>query len=97
MNAADRLRQQGAAAQAASAALARIPTETRNHALENIARALETEQGPVLAANESDYRDAEADGIDAAFLDRLLLNPARLNDMATDVRRVASLEDPVGN
>ena len=96
MNAADRLRKQGAAAQAASAVLARTPTETRNHALENIARALEAEQGPVLAANEADYRDAEADGIDAAFLDRLLLTSDRLNDMATDVRRVASLEDPVG-
>ena len=97
MNAADRLRNQGVAAQAASAVLARTPTETRNHALENIARALEAEQGPVLAANEADYRDAEADGIDAAFLDRLLLTSDRLNDMATDVRRVASLEDPVGN
>ena len=59
------------------------PTETRNHALENIARALETEQAPVLTANEADYRDAEADGIDAAFLDRLLLTSGRLNDMAT--------------
>ena len=96
MNAADRLREQGAAAQAASALLASTPTETRNHALENIARALEVEQGPVLAANEADYRDAEADGIDAAFLDRLLLTPDRLNDMAGDVRRVAALDDPVG-
>lgn len=96
MNAADRLRKQGAAAQAASARLARTPAEIRNHALENIARALETEQGPVLAANEADYRDAEADGINAAFLDRLLLTSDRLNDMAGDVRRVAALDDPVG-
>ena len=96
MNAADRLRKQGAAARAASAVLARTPAETRNHALENIAHALETEPGPVLAANEADYRDAEADGIDLAFLDRLLLNSDRLNGMAADVRRVAALEDPVG-
>ena len=96
MNAADRLRQQGAAAQDASALLARSPAETRNHALENIARALETEQGPVLDANEADYRDAQIAGIDDAFLDRLLLTPERLNRMAADVRMVAALDDPVG-
>ena len=96
MNAAESLRKQGVAAQAASAVLARTSAETRNHALENIARALETEQTPVLTANEADYRDAESDGIDAAFLDRLLLTSDRLNGMATDVRRVAALDDPVG-
>ena len=96
MNAAESLRKQGVAAQAASAVLARTSAETRNHALENIARALETEQTAVLTANEADYRDAESDGIDAAFLDRLLLTSDRLNGMATDVRRVAALDDPVG-
>ena len=96
MTAADRLRQQGSAAQAASAMLARRPAETRNHALANIAHALETEQGAILEANAADYRDAKADGIDDAFLDRLLLTPERLNGMAGDVRSVAGLPDPVG-
>ena len=96
MTAADRLRQQGSAAQAASATLATLPAETRNHALANIARALETEQEPILAANDADYRDAKADGIDDAFLDRLLLTHDRLNGMAADVRNVAGLSDPVG-
>ena len=96
MNGAERLYQQGKAAQGASATLARLTSDTRNHALENVARALETEQGPVLEANEADYRDAKAAGINDAFLDRLLLNPERLNGMAADVRGVAALPDPVG-
>ena len=96
MTAAERLHQQGKAAQSASATLARLPSDVRNDALENIARALETEQGPALEANEADYRDAEAAGIDDAFLDRLLLTPDRLNTMAADVRGVAALPDPVG-
>lgn len=96
MTAAARLRQQGVSAQKASALLARTPAETRNHALEIIALALETEQEPVLQANEADYRDAQADGIDDAFLDRLLLTEDRLNGMAADVRSVAALDDPVG-
>lgn len=94
--AAERLYEQGEAAQRASAQLGRTSTDVRNHALENIARALETEQGPVLEANAADYQDAEAAGIDAAFLDRLLLNSDRLNRMAADVRGVAGLPDPVG-
>ena len=92
----ERLYQQGEAAQQASARLGRTSTDVRNHGLENVARALEIEQDPVLAANASDYRDAKAAGIDAAFLDRLLLNEERLNGMAADVRGVASLPDPVG-
>ena len=96
MDGAERLYQQGKAAQAASATLARLSSETRNHALENMALALESEQGPVLEANEADYRDAEVAGIDDAFLDRLLLTSDRMNGMAADVRGVAALPDPVG-
>ena len=96
MNGAERLYEQGKAAQGASALLARLPSRVRNDALENIARALETEQGPVLKANEADYREAQEAGINEAFLDRLLLTAERLNGMAADVRGVAALPDPVG-
>ena len=67
MNGAERLLQQGKAAQGAAATLARLTSDTRNHALENVAHALETEQGPVLEANEADYRDAKDAGINDAF------------------------------
>ena len=96
--AAAQLRQQGAAARAAASDLARAAGDTRNDALRNIAASLEQapEQDAILAANAADYRDAQAAGIDAAFLDRLLLTPERLNGMASDVRGVAALPDPVG-
>ena len=93
---AERLYQQGKAAQAASRLLGRLPSDVRNDALENIARALETEQGPVLEANATDYREATEAGINDAFLDRLLLTSERLKGMAADVRGVAALPDPVG-
>ena len=96
MSGTERLYQQGKAAQAASTTLVRLSSDTRNHALENIALALESEQRPALEANEADYRDAKEAGINEAFLDRLLLNPDRLNGMASDVRGVAALPDPVG-
>lgn len=96
MTAAHLLYQQGAAAQAASSVLARLPTCAKNHALQNLASVLETEQSAVLEANAADYRDAQYAGISDAFLDRLLLTPDRLNGMAADVRGVAALPDPAG-
>ena len=86
----------GESARQAARKLARLPTPTRNQALINIARALETEQTPVLDANQEDYREARAGGMNDAMLDRLLLTPDRLRGMAQDVRGVASLPDPVG-
>src|SRR3990172_116876 len=84
------------AARAASRKMAFLPTEVKNQALVNIAQALEKRQAEVLAANQQDYEQGKASGMSAALLDRLLLNPQRLAGMASDVRAVAALPDPVG-
>ena len=86
----------GKTAQRAARELARLPAEPKNQALMNVAAALEKEQGPILEANGRDYGSAQASGMDAAMLDRLLLNPERLNGMARDVRAIAGLPDPIG-
>jgi len=83
-------------AKAASRQLARLSTEAKNRALLNIAEGLLARQEDILQANAADYQQAEASGMGAAMLDRLLLNPARLEGMARDVRAVAALPDPVG-
>jgi glutamate-5-semialdehyde dehydrogenase len=92
----NQLMAQGQAAKAAARQLARLSAQVKNRALLNIAQALEQEQAPVLAANAQDYQAAQAEGMDAAMLDRLLLTPERLAGMAQDVRVVAALADPVG-
>ena len=89
------LLEQGRTAQTAARQLAGLATEVKNQALLNIAQALEAEQEPVLAANRSDYQSAQADGMNDAMLDRLLLTPERLTGMARDVRGIAALPDPV--
>ena len=89
------LLEQGRTAQTAARQLAGLATEVKNQALLNIAQALEAEQEPVLAANRSDYQSAQADGMNEAMLDRLLLTPERLTGMARDVRGIAALPDPV--
>ena len=90
------LLEMGRAARGAARMLARLSSGVKNQALHNIADALDHDQAGVLAANAQDYRGAKADGLSEAMLDRLLLTPERLEGIASDVRAVAALPDPVG-
>src|SRR5204863_6173351 len=83
-------------AKRASRALARLDTDTRNGAREAIAAALEARTGEVLEANERDMEAGRAGGLDAALLDRLALDEARVAGIAADVRTIVGLPDPVG-
>jgi len=86
----------GQAAKKASRKLARQSTEDKNRVLLNLAGLLRSEQEGVLAANQQDYREAKADGMDESLLDRLLLTGERLNGIAGELEVVAKLPDPVG-
>jgi glutamate-5-semialdehyde dehydrogenase len=90
------VRELGVAARAASRELARAPTEVKNRALLAMAAQLRSRSEKILAANASDVRQARADGCDAAFIDRLTLTPALVEQMARGVEEVAALPDPVG-
>ena len=92
----EKLRAKGKAAKEASRHLAYISTEIKNQALCNIADDLLVRKDEILAANQKDYRAAEASGMDTAMLDRLMLDESRLEGIAGDVRAVAALPDPVG-
>jgi len=86
----------GKEAKAAAKRLAFLDTETKNNALLSIAEAIIARQDEILAANKLDYKDAEASGMNAAMLDRLMLSASRLEGIANDVKVVATLPDPVG-
>jgi len=90
------LEAKGKAAKAASHRLAYLATEIKNKALHNIASELIARKDEILAANKADYKDGEASGMNAAWLDRLMLNASRIESMAQDVLTVAGLNDPVG-
>jgi len=92
----EELEAKGRAAKAASRRMAYLTTEVKNRALHNISEDLLTKQDEILAANQIDYKKAEASGMNAAMLDRLMLNSSRLQSMAQDVLAVAALPDPVG-
>ena len=90
------LLEKGRAARTAARTLARLSTQVKNQALHNIADSLDCDQAQILAANDQDHQGAKTDGLSEAMLDRLLLTPERLEDIARDVRAVAALPDPVG-
>ncbi|MEB5973709.1 glutamate-5-semialdehyde dehydrogenase [Pantoea dispersa] len=90
------LEQMGKAAREASYKLAELSTEQKNQVLLTIADRLEAESADILAANQQDLADARDNGMSAALLDRLTLNPQRLKGIADDVRQVCRLADPVG-
>ena len=91
------LEQMGQAARDAAYVLADSSTQVKNQALLVMADALEAASERILAANQQDLNAARESGISDAMLDRLMLNPERLAAIASDVRNVVSLPDPVGS
>ena len=79
-------------AREAAPQLARLSTAEKNAILRAMAQAIEDEAKSILAANEEDLANS---GLTGAMRDRLLLNSARIAEMAKGVRDVAGLPDPV--
>jgi glutamate-5-semialdehyde dehydrogenase len=86
----------GKRARLASRKLARLNATQKNAALHTLADALLSDQTKILAANLSDVESAKAAGLAPAMIDRLMLNEARLADIAHSLRLVTDLADPVG-
>ncbi len=76
--------------------LARIGNAQKIGALHGLADGLLACQEEIIAANAIDVANAKTRGVEAYFVDRLTLNPQRLQAIANDVRTVAALPDPIG-
>jgi glutamate-5-semialdehyde dehydrogenase len=87
----------GKRARAAAREIARADTGKKDAALTAIAAAIEAGAGELKAENEKDLAAGKQHGLDAALLDRLELNDARIAAMAEGLREMALLPDPVGS
>ena len=65
-----------------------------NKALLEIANELENNNETILEANKLDVNGAKGK-VDDVLIDRLTLNEAKVNDLATNLRLVASLDSPL--
>ena len=86
----------GRRARAAARALALAGPQSRSAAIAGMAAALRARAGQVLAANAADLDDARAKGMAAAMMDRLALDPKRLEGVASALESIAAIPDPVG-
>ena len=91
-----RLDEMGARAKAAAQQLAQASREQKDAALLTLAGLLLAQSDSILDANHQDVEAGAQAGLTPALLDRLTLNPDRLEGMAADLRKVAGLPDPVG-
>ncbi len=86
----------GKAARSAARAMREADDATKTRALTIAAATIRSRADEILAANEEDLKAARANGMAPSMLDRLALNPARIEAMAKGVEDVAALADPVG-
>ena len=86
----------GRRARASARALALAPADQKNHALGAMAAAVRAQAALILAANAEDMAEARAAGVTGAFLDRLALDPARVEAIAGGIEAVQRLKDPIG-
>jgi glutamate-5-semialdehyde dehydrogenase len=91
------LRKLAGEAKAASYVLASLSVEKKNIVLRQMADALEAGRVEILKANQQDLAAAAKKKLGRAFVERLTLNEKRIAEMATSLREVARLDDPVGS
>ena len=83
-------------ARTAARELGTLTTTVKDRALHAAADAVLGAVDAILAANAEDLDSARAAGTPDAMLDRLALNPQRVDGIAAGLRQVAGLPDPIG-
>ena len=86
----------GQRARAASRVIAKASTETKNLALLATAQAIADARAQLQNENTFDLATAKANGKDAAFIDRLTLSNAAIENMIEGLKQIAALPDKVG-
>jgi glutamate-5-semialdehyde dehydrogenase len=86
----------GRAAVAAATQLAQAGTPAKNRALSAMAAALRANADRILAANDIDLRGGKERGLSGAMLDRLKLDPSRIEGIAKGIEEIVKLPDPIG-
>jgi len=86
----------GRSARAAARTMALASTAQKDRALELMAAAIRAQSSCILAANADELAEARASGVSGAFLDRLMLDAARVEAIAAGIDMVRALKDPVG-
>ena len=83
-------------AKSASRIIATLDPKTKIDVLMQMADALEAHSEIIITENQKDLDEAKKNNLSSALVDRLLLNPKRITEMANAIREIAALKEPVG-
>ncbi len=86
----------GRAARAAAVVLARTSAAVKEAALMSAAAELRASSAAIASANAEDVAAAKSRGLSAAMIDRLTLDPKRIEATAAAVEAIAAFDDPIG-
>ncbi|MBU1211683.1 MAG: glutamate-5-semialdehyde dehydrogenase [Alphaproteobacteria bacterium] len=87
----------GKAARAAARELAAAPRGLKDEALRIAAAEIRRHTPVIVEQNNRDLKAAESAGRPGSYLDRLLLDPDRIEGIATGLEAIAGVDDPVGS
>jgi glutamate-5-semialdehyde dehydrogenase len=87
----------GSRAKTASAEMARAPSNTKNKALLNLAKALRKNVAALETANQRDLDRAQTAGLAGPLLDRLKLTPKIIDTVAQGCEQLAAMADVIGD
>ncbi|HGF7586570.1 MULTISPECIES: glutamate-5-semialdehyde dehydrogenase [Enterococcus] len=90
------LMQLGQQAKDSAQQLALMPTNRKNELLVQMAKTIKKNQQAIIEANQKDLEKAVENNISETMQDRLQLTPERVNAMAAEIEKIASLDDPIG-
>ncbi|HBL2723116.1 TPA: glutamate-5-semialdehyde dehydrogenase [Enterococcus faecium] len=90
------LMQLGQQAKDSAQQLALMPTNRKNELLVQMAQTIKKNQQAIIEANHKDLEKAVENNISETMQYRLQLTPERINAMATEIEKIASLDDPIG-
>ena len=90
------VREKGAILKKAARLTALASSAEKNAALAAVADALEASCDEIIAANAIDMENGRKNGISQSIADRLLLTEGRIKDIASAVRELIDLPDPIG-
>ncbi|OTO54459.1 glutamate-5-semialdehyde dehydrogenase [Enterococcus faecium] len=90
------LMQLGQQAKDSAQQLALMSTNRKNELLIQMAKTIKKNQQAIIEANHKDLEKAVENNISETMQDRLQLTPERINAMAAEIEKIASLDDPIG-
>ncbi|KAL6277990.1 hypothetical protein ACE6H2_021591 [Prunus campanulata] len=84
-------------ARESSRQLRALGSKDRRKILLDVADALVANEGQIIAENEADIAVAQENGYEKALISRLALKPGKIAALATSIRKLADMEEPIGH